>query len=254
MDDPTTSGVTEGFGLMYYGARFYDPSLGRFAQADTVVPGGVQGYDRYAYSNNNPVRYIDPSGHFAETAALTLGFGLGLGLGDALATLATAAIAVVTSPAFITAVVVIAIVAVVAVAAVVAYDLITDDQVVGVQIEGEGTPDNPNPCLFCGLSKYPMWVAGGIAAGYGAAAVCDGIASANNADSCIDAFSNNDQEPDTMPTSTPSSDSNSATTPTPTPTSTPPPSTSEPLLPTPNLSCRLTLTCSISTPGTLETR
>ena len=25
MDDPTTSGVAEGFGLMYYGARFYDP-------------------------------------------------------------------------------------------------------------------------------------------------------------------------------------------------------------------------------------
>ncbi len=51
------------FGLMYYHARWYDPSLGRFAQADTIVPGGVQGYDRYAYTNNNPVRYTDPSGH-----------------------------------------------------------------------------------------------------------------------------------------------------------------------------------------------
>ena len=27
------------------------------------MPGGVQGYDRYAYVNNNPVRYVDPSGH-----------------------------------------------------------------------------------------------------------------------------------------------------------------------------------------------
>jgi hypothetical protein len=27
------------------------------------VPGGVQGLDRYAYSYNNPVKYIDPSGH-----------------------------------------------------------------------------------------------------------------------------------------------------------------------------------------------
>ncbi len=36
---------------------------GRFAQADTIVPGGVQGYDRYAYTNNNPVKYTDPSGH-----------------------------------------------------------------------------------------------------------------------------------------------------------------------------------------------
>jgi hypothetical protein len=37
--------------------------LGRFAQADSVVPDGVQGYDRYAYANNNPVLYNDPSGH-----------------------------------------------------------------------------------------------------------------------------------------------------------------------------------------------
>jgi len=39
------------------------PSLGRFAQADAIVPGGAQGYDRYAYVNNDPVRYADPSGH-----------------------------------------------------------------------------------------------------------------------------------------------------------------------------------------------
>ena len=43
-----------------------DPYLARFAQADTIVPGGVQGYDRYAYVNNNPVRYNDPSGHYDE--------------------------------------------------------------------------------------------------------------------------------------------------------------------------------------------
>ncbi len=39
------------------------PSSRRFAQADALVPGGVQGYDRYAYVNNNPVRYADPTGH-----------------------------------------------------------------------------------------------------------------------------------------------------------------------------------------------
>jgi RHS repeat-associated protein len=66
MHDPTTSGVTEGFGLMFYGARFYDPQLGRFTQADTIIPGGVQGLDRYAAMNNNPVRYNDPSGHNAD--------------------------------------------------------------------------------------------------------------------------------------------------------------------------------------------
>ena len=54
---------TADFGLMYYNARWYDPALGRFAQADSIVPPGVQGLDRYAYVNNNPMRYTDPSGH-----------------------------------------------------------------------------------------------------------------------------------------------------------------------------------------------
>ncbi|MBI5822916.1 MAG: RHS repeat-associated core domain-containing protein [Chloroflexi bacterium] len=62
MDDPSTP-ASEGFGLMHYGARMYDPALGRFTSADTIVPGGVQGYDRYAYVNNSPVRYTDPTGH-----------------------------------------------------------------------------------------------------------------------------------------------------------------------------------------------
>jgi len=51
------------FGLMFYNARWYDPTIGRFAQADTLIPDGVQGWDRYAYVSNNPLRYIDPSGH-----------------------------------------------------------------------------------------------------------------------------------------------------------------------------------------------
>jgi len=63
MDDPATTAATEGFGLMFYNARWYDPALGRFAQADTITPGGAQGLDRYAYSNNSPIVYADPSGH-----------------------------------------------------------------------------------------------------------------------------------------------------------------------------------------------
>jgi RHS repeat-associated protein len=51
------------FGLMLHNARWYDPYLSRFAQADTITPGGVQGLDRYAYVNNSPIRYTDPSGH-----------------------------------------------------------------------------------------------------------------------------------------------------------------------------------------------
>jgi RHS repeat-associated protein len=54
------------FGLYFYNARWYDPVLSRFAQADTIIPEqtqGVQAWDRYAYTNNNPLKYIDPSGH-----------------------------------------------------------------------------------------------------------------------------------------------------------------------------------------------
>ncbi|MCZ2290051.1 MAG: hypothetical protein LC138_14555, partial [Anaerolineales bacterium] len=42
---------------------FYDSAVGRFVSADTVIPGGTQGYDRYAYVYNNPLRYNDPTGH-----------------------------------------------------------------------------------------------------------------------------------------------------------------------------------------------
>ena len=51
-------------GLMDYNARFYDPMLGRFTSPDSIIPdpGSVVGYNRFAYVNNNPVRYSDPSG------------------------------------------------------------------------------------------------------------------------------------------------------------------------------------------------
>jgi len=50
---------------MYYEARYYDAVLGRFTQADTVVPapGNPQALNRYAYALNNPLRYTDPTGH-----------------------------------------------------------------------------------------------------------------------------------------------------------------------------------------------
>jgi RHS repeat-associated protein len=51
------------FGLLFYNARFYDSLLGRFTSADSIIPDGVQGLDRYAYGLNNPSRYTDPSGH-----------------------------------------------------------------------------------------------------------------------------------------------------------------------------------------------
>ncbi|HKZ54830.1 MAG TPA: RHS repeat-associated core domain-containing protein [Anaerolineales bacterium] len=41
-------------GLYCYRARWYDPELGRFVQADTIVPGPGDplAYDRYAYVHN----------------------------------------------------------------------------------------------------------------------------------------------------------------------------------------------------------
>ena len=51
---------------MFYNARWFDPQLGRFAQADIIIPSGVQGLDRYAYVRNSPLNYTDPSGHNPE--------------------------------------------------------------------------------------------------------------------------------------------------------------------------------------------
>ncbi len=54
-------------GLYNYKARLYDPVLGRFLSADSVIPnpGDLQSYNRYSYCNNNPLIYTDPSGHFS---------------------------------------------------------------------------------------------------------------------------------------------------------------------------------------------
>jgi RHS repeat-associated protein len=45
--------------------RWYDQSLGRFIQPDTLVPNpGYPGdLDRYSYARNSPLRYRDPSGY-----------------------------------------------------------------------------------------------------------------------------------------------------------------------------------------------
>ena len=57
---------TADFGLMYYGARWYDSYINHFTQPDTIItdPNNPQAYDRYSYVLNNPLRYNDPPGHW----------------------------------------------------------------------------------------------------------------------------------------------------------------------------------------------
>lgn len=62
-------------GLTYMQARYYDPVIGRFysndpvSAASFVSQGNFHGFNRYAYANNNPYKYVDPDGR----AAITLG-------------------------------------------------------------------------------------------------------------------------------------------------------------------------------------
>ena len=54
-------------GLSYMGARYYDPVLGRFMGVDPVdfQADNLHSFNRYAYTNNNPYRYVDPDGNYA---------------------------------------------------------------------------------------------------------------------------------------------------------------------------------------------
>ena len=54
-----------GTGLVLFPGRVYDPSLGRFLQADPFVqdPADPQMLNRYSYVRNNPVNFVDPSGY-----------------------------------------------------------------------------------------------------------------------------------------------------------------------------------------------
>lgn len=65
-------------GLTYMQQRYYDPIIGRFYSNDPVdFLGHMQrgnspanGFNRYAYANNNPYKYVDPDGEFGIIGAL----------------------------------------------------------------------------------------------------------------------------------------------------------------------------------------
>ncbi len=51
-------------GLSFFGARNYDPTIGRFVSIDPqgFDEGNIQSFGRYAYGNNNPYKFVDPNG------------------------------------------------------------------------------------------------------------------------------------------------------------------------------------------------
>jgi len=79
------------FGLYYYGARYYDPELGRFVAADTVVQdaGDPQSWNRYSYARNNPILFTDPSGNIFIIddfiMAIVIGALIGAAIGGTMA-------------------------------------------------------------------------------------------------------------------------------------------------------------------------
>jgi len=55
-------------GLVNMRGRLYDPRRGRFLSADPRTPSALSiGWNRYAYANDNPLRFVDPSGFDAVT-------------------------------------------------------------------------------------------------------------------------------------------------------------------------------------------
>lgn len=76
-------------GFYNYDARHYDPKASRFISPDSLLPDPYdpQQLNRYAYARNNPLKYVDPSGHANSDYDLEDdedgygGFG-GLGIGN----------------------------------------------------------------------------------------------------------------------------------------------------------------------------
>jgi RHS repeat-associated protein len=66
--------MLDSVGLIHMNGRVYDPTLGKFMSADSVIQsvGATQSINPYSYAWNAPLRYTDPSGHslFGEIIGL----------------------------------------------------------------------------------------------------------------------------------------------------------------------------------------
>jgi RHS repeat-associated protein len=62
-----TGQILDSTGLYYYNARYYDPTIGRFLNADTAAPDlqNPQSLNKYSYCLNNPLNRTDPTGLFS---------------------------------------------------------------------------------------------------------------------------------------------------------------------------------------------
>ncbi len=68
-------------GLYYFGARYYDPGLGRFVSADGLFIRSPElcisrplECNLYGYANNNPIKNVDSTGEWVHIA---IGAGIG---------------------------------------------------------------------------------------------------------------------------------------------------------------------------------
>jgi RHS repeat-associated protein len=80
LQDPDT-------GLVYLGARYYDPVIGRFLSTDPVGfdEKNIHSFNRYAYANNNPYKFVDPDGRHPVVIAMLVNFGGGSVIGGGVA-------------------------------------------------------------------------------------------------------------------------------------------------------------------------
>ncbi|MBN1890601.1 MAG: hypothetical protein JW850_21585 [Thermoflexales bacterium] len=91
---PTDFGFTgqrnvPGTNLIHMGARWYDPRLGRWISADTLVPdfSNPQSLNRYSYVYNRPLAFIDRGGHLPVPVIVALVVLGGVGVGYGVSTL-----------------------------------------------------------------------------------------------------------------------------------------------------------------------
>lgn len=61
--------VSDSSGLIYLHGRFYDPEIGRMLSLDPLISlSGLVGLNGYAYANNDPINWLDPTGFAAESS------------------------------------------------------------------------------------------------------------------------------------------------------------------------------------------